>query len=162
MVAVSLGLAAGTGGYAFHYGKGLSYFSTDPAACANCHIMNTQYDSWQKASHHTSATCVDCHLPHETVPKLASKAENGWLHSKGFTLQDFHEPIFLREKSQDILETNCKSCHGEVMHGALPIGNGRIEEINCLDCHRSVGHGPTTGLGKFDAKEIERYLENLK
>ena len=116
----------------------------------------------QKASHHTSATFVDCHLPHETIPKLVSKAENGWLHSKGFTMQDFHEPIFLREKSRDILETNCKSCHTDIIHSELPIGNGRIEEINGLDCHRSVGHGATTGLGKFDAEEIERYLENLK
>jgi hypothetical protein len=65
------------------------YFSKDPAACANCHIMNSEYDSWQKASHHTVAKCVDCHLPHDFVPKYLAKAENGMRHSYGFTFQNF-------------------------------------------------------------------------
>ena len=60
---------------------------------ANCHIMQPQYDGWQKASHHGVAACNDCHTPHEFVPKYMVKAENGFWHSKGLTLQDFHEPI---------------------------------------------------------------------
>ena len=39
------------------FAEGLSYFSTNPAACANCHIMQSQYDSWQKSSHHGAASC---------------------------------------------------------------------------------------------------------
>jgi cytochrome c nitrite reductase small subunit len=57
--------------------------------------MQPQFDSWQKSSHHSSASCVDCHLPHEPIKKWIAKAENGFLHSKAFTLQNFHEPIYL-------------------------------------------------------------------
>ncbi|MFK7742760.1 MAG: NapC/NirT family cytochrome c [Planctomycetota bacterium] len=92
------------GGYTFHYGEGLSYFSRDPNACVNCHIMQPQLDSWQKASHHGVAVCVDCHLPQDFIAKYIAKAEAGYLHSKGFTFQDFPEPIKMREKSARILQ----------------------------------------------------------
>jgi cytochrome c nitrite reductase small subunit len=62
-IAVLLGVLLGLGAYTFRYAEGLSYFSTDPRACVNCHIMRDAYDSWQKASHHAAATCVECHLP---------------------------------------------------------------------------------------------------
>src|SRR5690606_24278392 len=92
-VVVALGVFAGVGLVTFDHAEGLSYFSTDPAACANCHIMQPQYDSWQNSSHHTVATCVDCHLPHDFIGKYRAKAENGYHHSVGFTFQNFHEPI---------------------------------------------------------------------
>jgi cytochrome c nitrite reductase small subunit len=92
-LAVLVGAVVGLGAFTFSYGEGLSYFSKDPRACANCHIMNDQYNSWQKAGHHQAAKCVDCHLPHDFVGKYLAKADNGYRHSKAFTLQDFHEPI---------------------------------------------------------------------
>ena len=52
LLVIALGLGLGIGGYTFLYAKGLSYMSTDPEVCANCHIMQPQYDSWQKSSHH--------------------------------------------------------------------------------------------------------------
>src|ERR1043165_6325011 len=88
VVAVCVGLAAGIGAFTFRYGEGLSYFSTDPRACANCHILNDEYASWMKGPHHGAARCIDCHLPHDTVPKYLAKADNGYRHSKGFTFQD--------------------------------------------------------------------------
>jgi cytochrome c nitrite reductase small subunit len=63
LVAGLVGVLLGVGGFTGYYGEGLSYFSSNPAACTNCHIMKPQFDSWQKASHHTIAGCVDCHLP---------------------------------------------------------------------------------------------------
>jgi cytochrome c nitrite reductase small subunit len=138
---------AGVSGYTFQYAEGFSYFSTDPQACANCHIMQPQYDSWQKASHHAVATCVDCHLPHTFFHKYLAKAENGYHHSKGFTFQDFHEPIQIKEKNSRILQQNCIDCHGEFVHAQitkLQIGAG---ELRCVHCHDDVGHGPPTGLG---------------
>src|SRR5688572_23556212 len=44
-IAVFAGVVAGMGFFTFGYAEGLSYFSSDPKACANCHIMNDQYDS---------------------------------------------------------------------------------------------------------------------
>ena len=71
LAAVLTGAFAGLGAFTFGYAEGLSYFSTDPRACANCHIMNEQYDSWTQGRRTTpSARCVDCHLPHDFVPQV--------------------------------------------------------------------------------------------
>ena len=77
-----VGPVLGLGVYTFWYAEGASYFSSDPKSCVNCHIMRDQYDSWQKASHHAHAKCIDCHLPHDFVGKYVAKAENGFFHSK--------------------------------------------------------------------------------
>lgn len=144
-LAILLGVLCGVGSTTFSYAEGLSYLSTDPAACANCHIMQSQYDSWQKASHHTSATCVDCHLPDGFVTKYLSKAENGWNHSKGFTLQDFHEPILITEKNATILQNNCLRCHQDLVHDQSLFSTEGAPR--CVHCHDSVGHGEPVGLG---------------
>lgn len=150
VTAVAIGMLFGLSGYTFLYGEGFSYFSKDPAACVNCHIMQPQYDSWQKASHHISATCVDCHLPHDFVGKWMAKAENGYWHSKGFTFQDFPEPIFIREKNLKILHNNCLHCHEDFVHDIVPGSTTDADAVNCVHCHRSVGHGETVGLGKYE------------
>jgi cytochrome c nitrite reductase small subunit len=141
VVAASLtGVFLGVVAFTFHYADGLSYFSTDPKACANCHIMNDQYASWSKGPHHGDATCVECHLPHDTVDKYLAKASNGYHHSKGFTLQDFHEPILIKPRNAEILQKNCMRCHGDFVHEALG-AQGTREEVRCTHCHRGVGHG---------------------
>jgi cytochrome c nitrite reductase small subunit len=132
----------GLGLFTFDYAEGTSYFSTEPRACANCHIMNDEYNSWQKAGHHQAAKCVDCHLPHDFIPKYIAKADNGYRHSKGFTFQDFHEPIQIKPRNAEILQENCVRCHGDFVHelvegSRLPSG----EAVQCVHCHRGAGHG---------------------
>jgi cytochrome c nitrite reductase small subunit len=148
VLAVLLGLLAGIGGYTFLYAEGLSYMSDDPKVCVNCHIMQPQYDSWQKASHHAVATCVDCHLPHDFIGKYFAKAENGYHHSKAFTLQDFHEPIMITPKNSRILQANCLHCHRDFVHEQIARAADGSGEVQCVHCHRSVGHGTPAGLGR--------------
>ena len=143
VLAVLVGLLLGIGGFTFLYAEGFSYMSDDPRVCVNCHIMQPQYDSWQKASHHGVAACVDCHLPHGFFGKYLAKAENGFHHSKAFTFQDFHEPIMMTPKNSRILQDNCVNCHGALVHEQIAAGEAR-----CVHCHRSVGHGAMTGLGR--------------
>lgn len=145
--AVAFGVLAGIGAFTGYYGEGLSYFSRDPEACTNCHIMQPQFDSWQKASHHAVAACVDCHLPPDFVGKYLAKAENGWNHSRAFTLQDFHEPIKINRKNAAILQANCLHCHGEFVHEVVAGSTTDPDAVRCVHCHRSVGHGETVGLG---------------
>jgi cytochrome c nitrite reductase small subunit len=146
-IAVAVGVLVGLGGFTFHYAEGLSYFSTDPAACANCHIMRPQYDSWQKASHHGVASCVDCHLPQTFVAKYLAKASNGYHHSKGFTFQDFDEPIRIKPRNQLILQDNCVRCHEAMVHALLSASRTDRDEVECVHCHAAAGHGERTGLG---------------
>lgn len=137
-----IGVALGTGGYTVHYAEGLSYLSNDPKACVNCHVMRDEYDGWQKASHHAVATCNDCHVPHSFIPKYLVKAENGLWHSKGFTLQDYHEPIRLRDISLKILNHNCRDCHRDLISEMHGHGEFAYKTASCVHCHASVGHGP--------------------
>ncbi len=147
LAAIALGASLGVAGFTAQYAEGLSYFSSDPRACANCHIMQPQYDGWQKASHHTAATCVDCHLPKSFFAKYLAKAENGWHHSKGFTLQDFAEPIAIKKHNREILQENCLRCHADMVHELVDSARSLRDSIECVHCHPAVGHGERAGLG---------------
>ena len=157
VLAIALGVFLGAGAFTFRYAEGLSYFSKKPEACVNCHIMQPQYDSWQKASHHGVATCVDCHLPHDFVGKYLAKASNGYHHSKGFTLQDFHEPIRIKPGNLKILQENCLECHREMTQHLVAGATTDADAVNCVHCHRSAGHGETYGLGGRDRGSAEAH-----
>lgn len=147
LLSIVVGILIGLGSFTFYYGEGFSYMSKDPKACVNCHIMQPQYDSWQKASHHTVATCVQCHLPHGFVEKYISKAENGYNHSRAFTLQNFQEPIMITKKNSLILQENCVKCHNNMVENLTHGGMADSGSMGCVKCHRTVGHGEPAGLG---------------
>jgi cytochrome c nitrite reductase small subunit len=144
VLATMIGVAIGLSLFTFDYAEGTSYLSNDPTACINCHIMREQFDGWQKSAHHAVATCNDCHTPHDFFGKYYTKAEHGFRHSKGFTFNDFHEPIQMKRSSYDIVNHNCISCHEPLVAeiGAHGLGAGS-EPIDCLRCHASAAHGPT-------------------
>jgi cytochrome c nitrite reductase small subunit len=135
------GVLLGAAGFTFYYAEGASYLSNDPRACVNCHIMREQYDGWQKASHHAVATCNDCHVPHDLLGKYLAKLDNGYHHSRAFTLQDFHEPIQIRSANLELLNRNCIYCHGELTGEIRSHLAGQGQTMDCVRCHDSVGHG---------------------
>ncbi len=141
LLASLVGFLFGLGGYTVYYAEGLSYLSNDPRACVNCHVMRDEYEGWQKASHHAAATCNDCHVPHDFVGKYFAKAENGYHHSKAFTLQDFHEPVRIRPRSSRVLRDNCLYCHREFVSQTAITLHKESDKLDCVHCHRSVGHG---------------------
>ena len=139
-LALLTGAFVGLGGFTFVYGQGASYFANDPRACANCHIMRDQLASWQKSSHHAVATCNDCHTPHELIPKYLSKAENGFRHSKAFTLQDFPEPIRIRAHNLKVVNHNCATCHADLVSEISASYLRPRAAADCARCHRGAGH----------------------
>lgn len=139
LAAALVGALGGLGVLTFTYGEGASYLSNNPEACVNCHIMRPQFDSWIASSHSAVAVCVDCHLPHGPVAKWISKAENGWFHSVGFTLQNFPEPIRIKPRNLSIVQRNCSSCHLQMVHEMLPASRSG-EAVSCIHCHQEVGH----------------------
>ena len=134
--AVAVGIALGVGGFTFVYARGGSYMTNNPAACANCHVMQDQYSGWLKSSHRAVATCNDCHTPHTLIGKYVTKATNGFRHSFAFTSGEFHEPIAITAGSRAITERACRSCHADIVDA---IERHRTR-LSCLTCHRSVGH----------------------
>jgi cytochrome c nitrite reductase small subunit len=161
-LAIVIGLAMGIGSYTFRYAEGLSYLSTDPKACVNCHIMRPEYDAWQKSSHHKVAVCVDCHLPHTLVTKYLVKAENGWRHGKKFTTQKFVEPIVIQAKGRAILQENCLRCHGGLVHEIVAASRHAGDDLPCTHCHSGVGHGEKAGIGGPLTAEEKRVGRDLR
>jgi cytochrome c nitrite reductase small subunit len=138
-VACALGVVGGAGAFTFAYGKGLSYFGTEPSSCANCHVMEQPYDDWLKSSHHAVAGCADCHLPPSGAAKWISKADNGFFHSLVFTLGT-PDAIQIKPRNRRIVQDNCIRCHRAAIDATLPFTHGG-EAPDCVACHGSVGHG---------------------
>ncbi len=141
VVGIAIGLATGIGVYTFVYAKGYSYLSNNPNSCANCHVMNEQFDAWQKSSHHAVATCNDCHTPHNIVGKYYTKASNGFWHSYYFTTNTFHEPIQITERNRRVTEEACRYCHTTMVESIeFAVRDEHRDAVSCLNCHRSAGH----------------------
>ena len=141
IVAFAIGILIGLMAYTFVYAKGFSYLSNDPQACVNCHVMEDQYESWQAGHHRHTATCGDCHLPHDNiVHKYWVKAEDGFHHGLKFTTGDYPENIVIRDVNMDVANEACVHCHADVTddmrHGAL----NRNEVYDCVHCHSGIGH----------------------
>jgi cytochrome c nitrite reductase small subunit len=134
-----LGVLAGLGVFTFSYGKGWSYLSNSPTTCANCHVMQGHYDSWQNSTHRHVAVCNDCHLPHNHLGALLTEADNGFNHSLAFTLENFHDPIQIKPRNRRVTQSACISCHAETVHQMLP-ADSTGEMLFCVHCHRGVGH----------------------
>lgn len=147
--AVLLGICGGLGVFTFGYGEGYAYLGNNPQACANCHVMQSFYDSWLKSSHHAVATCNDCHTPHDTIGKYLSKADNGFFHSLAFTTGDFKDPIQIKERNSRITQNACLHCHQELVNHMLPVEQGG-DMLSCVQCHSSVGHPHTVAPRRYE------------
>ena len=139
-LAVLLGAAIGLGVYTFGYARGYAYLTNDPAACANCHVMQEHLTSWMKGSHRAVATCNDCHTPHNFVGKYATTASNGVWHSFSFTTGNFPDPLRITERNHRVTEKACRHCHEEITGAIEHGGERRAGDFSCVRCHKYVGH----------------------
>ncbi len=140
--------------YVVHESKMLSYLSSDPKVCINCHTMNTHYATWQHSSHRNWATCVDCHLPRDSfVDKMLAKARDGFNHSLAMTLGNYGSNLRTSADAAKRIQANCISCHDEAVSQML--ANSELYETTehrlamgrpCWDCHRHLPHGTTRSL----------------
>jgi cytochrome c nitrite reductase small subunit len=139
IIGALIGLSAGVGIYTFIYAEGGSYLTNNPAACANCHIMQSHYDGWLKSSHRAVAVCNDCHTPSGFIAKYVTKGSNGFWHSFAFTTGRFHEPIQIKEHNRVITDNACRKCHSEITETIEHAAEDR-DQLSCIRCHNSVGH----------------------
>jgi cytochrome c nitrite reductase small subunit len=138
-----------------HESKVLSYLSSDPKVCINCHPMLTYYASWQHSSHRDRATCVDCHLPRDTfLHKMMAKARDGYHHSLAMTLKSYGYNLRISNDAAIRIQDNCISCHSEIVSQMLT--NSKLYQKTadsavqmgrrCWDCHRGLPHGTMRNL----------------
>jgi cytochrome c nitrite reductase small subunit len=117
---------------------GLYAKSGTPEFCAQCHVMEAQYESWFHNGGHRRLKCIDCHLPNDNLPRhLAWKGIEGMWDSYVFYSGSVPDRIKLSDHGAAILQENCRRCHAETV--------ARInEDRNCWQCHRRLSH-KTTG-----------------
>lgn len=133
-----LSFVTGLAAFTFVRAEGLAYFSDDPSACVNCHVMRDQFDAWSHSSHARVATCNDCHSPHDSLAnKLLAKGINGFNHSFAFTFNTYDEVITITQFNEDIVNHSCLYCHQDLVSEIAPHAE---DAPTCIRCHAGIGH----------------------
>jgi cytochrome c nitrite reductase small subunit len=138
-----------------HESKALSYLSSEPSVCVNCHPMTTHFVTWQHSSHRNRATCVDCHLPRDTfLNKMLAKARDGYNHSVAMTFKTYGPNLRISTDAARRIQDNCIACHKEVVSQMLE-NSTLYEKVadstvrmgrRCWECHRELPHGTMRNL----------------
>ena len=132
--------------------------------CISCHEMeSTVYQEYKHSVHFTnrsgvSATCSDCHVPREWLPKVirkihASKELYHWIKGSIDTPEKFeakrHElatRVWDSMKATDSRE--CRNCHqfsvmaleDQARFAARIHGDAPAKGRTCIDCHKGITH----------------------
>ncbi|MES9858958.1 MAG: NapC/NirT family cytochrome c [Sedimenticola sp.] len=139
--------------------------------CISCHEMeHTVYQEYKKSVHYKNAsgvraTCPDCHVPREWLPKVVRKikATNELFHKVMGTINtpekfevkrlELAENVWRTMRETDSRE--CRNCHSyesmdfhkqsrraaEKMQEAIETGS----EETCIDCHKGTAHKKPRG-----------------
>ena len=141
-----LGGLAGMGLFVVDVSRAPSYLSDSPETCINCHVMTTQYTTWQHSSHARAATCNDCHVPHDSLLRqYGFKAKDGLWHATVFTMRWEPQVICLSQGAVPVVEENCRRCHAGVIDEVASAAH-QAGDLRCWECHRDVPHGEVRSL----------------
>ena len=131
--------------------------------CTSCHTMQTNLAEYKESMHFQNpsgvqATCADCHVPKELVPKLVVKivAAKDVVHELMGTVDTpekfearrwiMANRIWTRMKATDSRE--CRTCHDfanmelSAQDRSARNKHSRAEDKGetCIDCHKGVVH----------------------
>lgn len=138
--------------------------SNSEAFCISCHEMRENvYQEYLETAHYSNrsgvrATCPDCHVPHEFVPKMIRKIQaSKELWSKAFGVIDTPQKFeahrlemaqneWRRMKNNNSQE--CRNCHNfEYMDVTAQKGvsakmHDQASKLGqtCIDCHKGIAH----------------------
>jgi len=153
-------------GFAFAVASSVTLEATNETEfCTSCHSMQWVKEEWMESVHYANisgvrANCSDCHVPHDTGPKLVAKlraAKDVWHEIRG-TIDNEEKfehhrwqmanAVWDRMKATDSRE--CKSCHtvaamdlkeqdrsARKKHKKIAKGSS---SKTCIDCHKGVAH----------------------
>ena len=142
-------------GYFAFVSDAAAYCGNAPETCANCHVMDSQYENWYHGAHENFAKCTDCHLPHDNFAVYyAEKGRQGAKDTFAFVTGRIPVAIRANEKTKGIIQANCIHCHEDaaetVVMGAQPF------DRYCWDCHRDIAHG-TRGASNIPYQDSTIY-----
>lgn len=173
-VAIASAIFIGLSLFVIYISNATSYLSDEPEACINCHVMTSEYVSWQNGSHGKVTICNDCHVPHDNfIRKYYFKANDGLRHSFMFTFRLEPQVIQMKEAGKNVVQENCKRCHSHLLTmvtsdniygGNYKHGEGKL----CWECHRETPHGSVHSLASTPyarvpevGAKIPKWIEGL-
>lgn len=139
-----------------------SYLSDNPETCINCHVMYPQYATWMHSSHKSTATCNDCHVPHDNFFRTYYfKAMDGLRHASIFTARAEPQVIVIKEAGINVVQENCIRCHRNLidMVNIVRVTGDNYHEgtgFRCWDCHRETPHGTVNSLASTPYSLVPR------
>jgi len=156
-----LALALGAGALvAFN---GVMHYTNSNEFCYRCHVgMDTVVEEYHASSHFKNslgfvASCSDCHVPQEFIPKMVTKilaAEDVYVQMTGaITLDNFeqHRPALAAEVLEILRRRDskeCRNCHTPARMALQQQSRNAarrhetMEERGktCVDCHDGIAH----------------------
>ena len=129
------GVLAGVLGLFMAFGPPKLFAKTSsPEFCGSCHVMEMEYEAWFHSGAHKRATCVDCHLPNDTLARhLAWKTLDGVHDVIRFNTGQVSDYLRLSDRGAGVVQENCQRCHAETMSRVS-------EDRQCWSCHRRMSH----------------------
>ena len=131
--------------------------------CTSCHSMKINYEEYKETLHFKNpsgvqATCSDCHVPKQFVPKMIAKiiAAKDVYHEiigtidtpEKYEAHRWDMATRVWEKMRASNSRECRSCHDysqmDLAEQSRSARNrhGRAEDEGktCIDCHKGVAH----------------------
>ncbi len=131
--------------------------------CTSCHTMKTNLREYQETVHYKNAsgvqaTCSDCHVPKEFIPKLKAKifAAKDVYHEIVGTIDtpekyeahrwDMATRVWAKMEASDSRE--CRNCHDYANMDLSEQGRSArkrharadMQGKTCIECHKGIAH----------------------
>jgi len=144
------------------FNVGLAY-TNEMEFCTSCHSMKVNLEEYKETIHYKNpsgvqATCSDCHVPQQFVPKMVAKimAAKDVYHEIAGTIDtpekyeahrwDMATRVWSKMKGTNSRE--CLNCHqfdnmdltAQSRSARARHGNAPDKGQTCIDCHRGVAH----------------------
>ncbi|MET0084886.1 MAG: NapC/NirT family cytochrome c [Sedimenticola sp.] len=131
--------------------------------CVSCHSMKVNYEEYKETTHYKNAsgvraTCSDCHVPREFVPKMVMKvlAYKDVMHEilgtidtpEKYEAQRWAMANRVWDKMRATNSRECRSCHSfeqmdlseQDRSARKRHGRAMDEGKACIDCHKGLAH----------------------
>lgn len=145
--------------------NGFVHYSNSMEFCISCHEMrDTVYQEYKNTSHFANAsgvqaTCADCHVPRQWLPKMERKIKATFKEIPGKIIGTVNTPekfeahrqrmadsVWTGLRASDSLE--CRNCHSETamqLASQSPLARKQHQAARdnggtCINCHKGIAH----------------------
>lgn len=128
---------------------GATVYSTHPAFCRSCHIMEPYYKAWEDSHHKDVATCVDCHYPPGSPRTIVWKKFQALSQVAKYVTRTYSSKPFAEIEDASCLRSGCHSTR--LLQGKVVSEKGVVfdhkphlegvrygRQLRCVSCHSQI------------------------